>query len=63
MPKFKEWWSYTSTPSYIFMAWCLIKTTSLYIESVSISIYIAAPFFSVKIEAAGSSQVSIPISD
>jgi hypothetical protein len=23
--KFKEWWSHTSTPSYIVMAWCLIN--------------------------------------
>jgi hypothetical protein len=21
----QEWWSYSSTPSYVFMAWCLIK--------------------------------------
>jgi hypothetical protein len=44
------------------MAWCLIKTTTLYIEAVSVSIYIATPFFSIKMEAASSSEVLIPMS-
>jgi hypothetical protein len=31
----RDWWSYTSTPPYVFMAWCLInKAQGLYLRYV-----------------------------
>jgi hypothetical protein len=44
VPRSKNAWSYTSTPPYVFMAWCFVKHRDNFTFTLSINMFSIATF-------------------